>query len=92
MITVHLASYLRTFADGRSAVTVDGDCRSVADVLARLWQLAPGVRHRVVDEAGHVRQHVNVFVGQDNVRDRQGLDTPVADGAELWILPAVSGG
>jgi sulfur-carrier protein len=91
-VTVHLASYLRALAADRGAVDVDGEFTSVADVLVRLWEVCPAVRYRVVDETGRIRQHVNVFVGQENIKHHQGLDTAVTDGGEVWILPAVSGG
>ena len=91
-VTVRLASYLRPLAGDRSAVSLTGDFARVVDVLAALYARHPGVRLRVWDETGRLRQHVNVFVGQENVRDAAGLDTPVADGAEVSILPAVSGG
>jgi molybdopterin converting factor small subunit len=91
-VTVRLASYLRPLAADQSTVTLSGDFATVADALAALWLLHPAVRHRVLDETGALRQHVNVFVGQDNTRFTGGLDTPVTDGAEVSILPAVSGG
>ena len=92
MITVHLANYLRTLSGGQGTVTLDGSFKTVADALAALWRLHHGVRHRVVDKTGRLRQHVNVFVGQESVRSTGRLDTPINDGAELSILPAVSGG
>jgi molybdopterin converting factor small subunit len=54
--------------------------------------LHPGVRDRVVNEQGAVRQHVNVFVGDESIRYTGGLDTPLAEGSEISIVPAVSGG
>lgn len=69
----------------RDAATVG----SVLDVLAREH---PALERRVRDERGRRRAHVNLFVGDDNVRDLEGLATPVPPGAELSILPAVSGG
>jgi molybdopterin converting factor small subunit len=63
-------------------------------VFERLHACAPGVVERTLDEQGHIRPHVNVFVDGNSIRasSRQGLQTPVASGAEVWILPAVSGG
>jgi len=52
----------------------------------------PGVRDRVMDEQGRVRPHVNVFVGHESIRWTGGLETPIPPDAELFILPAVSGG
>ena len=61
-------------------------------VGAALSAIPPAVRDRVLDEQGRVRLHVNVFVGSDSIRDARGLDTPLAEGAEVYIIPAVSGG
>ena len=54
--------------------------------------LYPGVRDRVVTEQGQVRPHVNLFVGAESIRFTGGLATPLADGAVMSIVPAVSGG
>lgn len=85
---------LRPFADGRSRVEVDvaKEPPALGDALEALWQVAPGVRDRVVTEQGEVRQHVNIFVGTESCRWTGGLATPVADGAEIAIFPAISGG
>jgi molybdopterin converting factor small subunit len=85
---------LRPFADGRSRVEVDvaKDPPALGDALEALWQVAPGVRDRVLTEQGEVRQHVNVFVGTESCRWTGGLATPVADGTEIAIFPAISGG
>ena len=85
---------LRPFAEGRSRidVEVDGGVRSLGEALAALGVIAPGVRDRVLTERGEVRPHVNVFVGTESCRWTGGLATPIADGAEIAILPAISGG
>ena len=69
-----------------------GDGVTVADLLDRLAAAHPDLGRRVRDEQGRLRTHVNVFVGADNVRDLDGMATEVAAGAEVTILPAVSGG
>ena len=91
-VTFRVPGPLRTFTDGRATVVVDGSPATVGEALALLWQVHPGVRDRVLTERGEVRQHVNVFLGRQSIRDLGGLGTPVRDGAEVWILPAVSGG
>jgi sulfur-carrier protein len=63
--------------------------RTVLDTLAAAH---PSVGRRVRDESGALRRHVNVFVGADNAKDLEGLDTPVPEGAEVSVLAAVSGG
>lgn len=83
---------LRELAGNRGEIRVAGSAPSVRDALALLWKEAPGVRDRVVTELGEVRQHVNVFVDGESIRDLGGLDGPAPDGAEIIILPALSGG
>jgi molybdopterin converting factor small subunit len=65
---------------------------TVADALSALAQAHPGVARRVRDEHGEIRRHVNVFAGTDNIRDLDGQQTSLANGADLSILPAISGG
>ncbi len=83
---------LRAFANGRSAVALDGSPATVGDALAALRRLHPGLTERVLTETGDVRPHVNLFVAETNIRDAAGLATRVPDGSEIAILPAVSGG
>ena len=52
----------------------------------------PAIGRRLRDEAGTLRRHVNVFVGADNARDLDDVDTVIPDGVEVTLLPAVSGG
>lgn len=89
-----LPTPLRPFADGRSRVEIRmaKDSPALREALEALWDAVPGVRDRVVTEQGAVRQHVNVFVGTESCRWTGGLATPVADGAEIAIFPAISGG
>lgn len=83
---------LRELAGNRGEVSVDGAAQSVAEALALLWSTCPGVRDRVITERGEVRQHVNIFVDGESIKDLAGLETPVRKNAEIVILPAVSGG
>jgi molybdopterin converting factor small subunit len=94
-VTVVVPRALRRFSDGERRLELElaptGQA-TVATVLAALAERYPGVRERTVDERGEVRRHVNVFVDDESVRYADGLATPVHDGAEITILPAVSGG
>ena len=83
---------LREFTAGKNRVESDASPATVGEALEALWALHPGVRDRVLTERGEVRQHVNVFVGKESIRFTGGLATPVPEGAEVWIVPAVSGG
>ena len=57
-----------------------------------LEQKHPGIRDRICDENGKVRRFVNLYVNEDDIRFLQQLDTKVADGDELSIVPAIAGG
>jgi molybdopterin synthase sulfur carrier subunit len=83
---------LREFAGGRAEITIPANPRTLKDALDALAREYPGVARRVLDERGEVRPHVNLFVGGECVRFAQGLETPLAEGCEVAILPAVSGG
>ncbi len=93
-VAVLIPTPLRPFAGGRSRIQVEVPKHppSLRDALDALWGEAPGVRDRVLTEQGLVRPHVNVFVGAESCRWTGGLDTPIADGAEIAIFPAISGG
>jgi molybdopterin synthase sulfur carrier subunit len=65
---------------------------NVRDVLTRLDQAHPGFADRLLDDDGNLRRFVNVFVADDDIRFLDGLDTPVPDGSEVSIIPAVAGG
>jgi sulfur-carrier protein len=83
---------LRELAGNRGEVRVKGPAASISDALLLLWRECPGVRDRVITELGEVRPHVNIFVDGENIRDAHGLSTLVREGAEIFILPSVSGG
>lgn len=87
-----LPGYLRPFAEGRREVEVDLEGRTVGDALRSLFEQCPGARDRVLSEDGRIRQHVNVFVGEESVRFLGGLEAEVQSGTRITILPAVSGG
>ena len=92
-VVVRLASGLRTHAGGASHVELDlAPPVPVGVVLDALAAAHPAVGRRIRDEEGTLRSHVNVFVGPDNVRDTNAMDTIVPEGAEVAVLAAVSGG
>jgi molybdopterin converting factor small subunit len=62
------------------------------EVLAGLDASYPGIGGRIVDDSGQLRRFVNVYVGEEDVRFAQGLDTPVPTGAHVSVIPAVAGG
>ena len=90
MTKVRVPTQLRTLTGGSSEVTVEGS--TVAEVLKALDAAHAGFAERWFDEKGSLRRFVNVFVGDEDVRFLQGLETPVAEGQTVSIVPAVAGG
>ena len=91
-VTFHIPAALREFTSGRSEVTLERSGESVAEALSALWNAYPGVRDRVLNEQDQVRQHINIFVGNENIRYTGGLTARVPNDSEISIVPAVSGG
>jgi molybdopterin converting factor small subunit len=89
-ITIHVPRELRKECEGASQLELSAS--SVRGVLEELERRHPGVYRGVCDDTGSVRRHINVFVNNDHMRDRDGLDTALAPGDEIIFLPAVSGG
>ena len=83
---------LRELTGNRGEIRAEGNAQSVAEALSILWRQCPGVRDRVVTELGELRPHINIFVDGESIRYSGGFSTPVRDGAEICILPALSGG
>jgi MoaD family protein len=88
-VTVKIPTQLRAATDGESSTTVDGE--TVGEVLDALYSRFGELRSRIAEDGG-LRRFVNVYVGGDDIRFLDGLDTPVTDGDEVTILPAVAGG
>lgn len=91
-LTFVISGPLRELAGNRAEIRVDGKADSLSDALSLLWAEYPSFRDRVVTELGEVRQHINIFVDGESIRYSGGFGTPVRDGAEIVILPALSGG
>lgn len=89
-VTVRIPTQLRSLAGGNSSVPVEGT--TVAEVLKNLESAHPGFRDRLFDDSGKLRRFVNVFVADEDVRFQDGLDTAVAPGSTVSIVPAVAGG
>ncbi|QMU67918.1 MoaD/ThiS family protein [Streptacidiphilus sp. P02-A3a] len=88
-IEVRIPTILRTYTDGAKAV--EGSGTTLGDLFADLDVRHPGIRERLVD-AGQLRRFVNVYLNDEDVRFLDGIDTAVAAGDSVTILPAVAGG
>jgi sulfur-carrier protein len=89
-VTIRIPTTLRTLTGGASEVQVEGS--TVGEALDALEAAHPGFRDRLFDDEGVMRRFVNVFVADDDVRYLDGTSTPVPDGGEISIIPAVAGG
>lgn len=91
-IRFHIPGPLVAFTGGRAEVELQAHAATLFDALQVLWVACPGIRDRVVTEQGLIREHINIFVGQENVCYTGGLATPLPAEAEISIIPAISGG
>ncbi|AUG79129.1 molybdenum cofactor biosynthesis protein MoaD [Kitasatospora sp. MMS16-BH015] len=88
--TVRIPTILRTYTGGAAEVTAEG--ATLAEVIQSLEADHPGIAARILDDTGKLRRFVNVYVNDDDVRFDSGLETAVADGASVSVIPAVAGG
>ena len=89
-VVVKIPTQLRAAAEGEAETEVEG--ANVQEVLERLFERFEELRLRISDDDGTLRRFVNVYVAGEDIRFLDGLATPVSDGAEVTILPAVAGG
>lgn len=88
-IEVRIPTILRQYTDGQKAV--EGQGETLADLFAGLENAHPGIQARIVDN-GQLRRFVNVYLNDEDVRFVDGINTKLADGDTVTILPAVAGG
>jgi molybdopterin synthase sulfur carrier subunit len=89
-VSVRVPTILRPYTQGASEVSVEGS--TLTEVLDSLDTSYPGIKSRVLDESGQLRRFVNVYVDNDDVRFAEGLQTTIAEGGQVSIIPAVAGG
>jgi molybdopterin synthase sulfur carrier subunit len=89
-VTIRIPTQLRALAGGASEVSVDA--ATVNDALKALDAQHAGFNERLFDDKGELRRFVNVFVADEDIRFMQGVDTPLAEGTVVSIIPAVAGG
>jgi sulfur-carrier protein len=86
-VRVRLAPLLFSYTGGLKVVEVEAT--TVGDAIAAVDGRFPGIRFRVIDEQGQIRPHINIFLGEQNVRD---LHIPIGSDTEIYIVGALSGG
>lgn len=89
-VQVRIPTILRNLTGGAAEVSAEG--ATLREVIDKLDAAHPGLRARLLDDQGKVRRFVNLYVGDEDVRFTEGLDTPTPDGTQVSIIPAVAGG
>jgi molybdopterin converting factor small subunit len=92
VVTLQFTRHLFSFFPQLDGREIQVEASTVAEAMAALEAIAPGIGFYLRDELGRLRTHVNIFVGPDRIRDRRKLTDPVASGDTIWILQALSGG
>ena len=90
MPVIRIPTPLRSYVNGQSEVPVRGP--TVADAVEALLTQYPAMRPHLTNTDGQLRPFVNLFLGEDNVRDLQGLATPLKENDRLLLIPSIAGG
>ena len=90
MPILRIPTPLRTYTSGQSEVPVPG--KTVGEALEALTATHPALRPHLYNGTGELRPFVNLFVREENIREQQGLATPLADGDKVMIVPSIAGG
>lgn len=89
-VSVRIPTILRSYTGGTAVVA--GTAGTVRELIAGLDSEYPGIAGRLLDDGGQLRRFINVYVGEEDIRLAQGLDTPVPADAQVSVIPAVAGG
>ena len=87
---VRIPTPLRKLTHNEELVEVNGS--TIAEAIAELQTRYPGIQERLMDEKGEVRRFVNVYVNEEDIRFLKNQQTPLKDGDEISIIPAIAGG
>ncbi|MDP1714246.1 MAG: MoaD/ThiS family protein [Anaerolineales bacterium] len=90
MITLRIPTPLRTYTSGKSEVTVSGAI--ISEALNDLTNQYPTIKPHLFNDGGDLRPFVNLFVGEHNIKDLHGVDTPIKDGDKIMLIPSIAGG
>ena len=90
MTVLRIPTPLRAYTSGKSEVTVTGV--KISEALNDLTNQFPAIKPHIFNEASELRPFVNLFVGENNIKDLQGVDTPIKDGDKIMLIPSIAGG
>ncbi|MDR0886518.1 MAG: MoaD/ThiS family protein [Clostridiales Family XIII bacterium] len=90
MAQVLIPTALRAFTEGNSSVDAAG--KTVGEVIAAVAEQYPDLKLHLYEENGTIRRYVNIYIGDDNIRNLGGVDAPVVDTDTVMLVPAIAGG
>ncbi|HET7144287.1 MAG TPA: MoaD/ThiS family protein [Anaerolineales bacterium] len=90
MIILRIPTPLRAYTSGKSEVNVTGS--KISEALTDLTNQYPPIKPHLFNDGGELRPFVNLFVGEHNIKDLEGLNTPIKDGDKLMLIPSIAGG
>ncbi len=90
MTVLRIPTPLRSYTSGKSEVNVNGS--NISEALVDLTTQYPPIKPHLFNDAGELRPFVNLFVGENNIKDLQGVNTPIKDGDKLVLIPSIAGG
>jgi adenylyltransferase/sulfurtransferase len=90
MPVLRIPTPLRAYTNGQSEVNVSG--ANISDALTDLTTQYPALKPHLFNEGGDLRPFVNLFVGENNIKDLQGVNTPIKDGEKIMLIPSIAGG
>jgi molybdopterin converting factor small subunit len=90
MATLRIPTPLRAYTGGQSDVSISG--ATAGEALTELTTQFPAIKPHLFKEDGELRMFVNLFKGEENIKDLQGLQTPLGEGDRLMIIPSIAGG
>ena len=90
MPVLRIPTPLRSYTAGQSEIPVQGD--TVAEAMNDLMGQYPSLKPHLYNGTGTLRPFVNLFIGENNIKDLQGVDTPIKDGDKIMLIPSIAGG
>jgi len=90
MSVLRIPTPLRAYTSGQAEINVSGT--NIAEVLSDLTTQYPAITPHLFNESGGLRPFVNLFVGEHNIKDLQGVDTPIQGGEKIILIPSIAGG
>jgi molybdopterin synthase sulfur carrier subunit len=90
MPVLRIPTPLRAYTNGQAEIKVNGT--SISEALADLTNQYPTIKPHLFNDGGELRPFVNLFVGEHNIKDLQGVNTPVKDSEKIMLIPSIAGG